>query len=124
MRRGRPAAPTGRQAATFINQVEGYLLLQAEQEQARHEAAALCDRLPWLTTAQAQDLSHHYINHRLTLTRNALQAIADRAAALQAEYETRYTGLRHTLLKRHALLAVLLLIGAGTASTVVWLFAR
>lgn len=66
-------APQAR-APSLAVQVEGYLLLRAEREQARREAAALCARLPWLTSAQADDLACHYTEQRLGLTRHVLRS--------------------------------------------------
>ncbi|MGA4880779.1 hypothetical protein [Streptomyces lydicamycinicus] len=107
-----------RDSAELANEVEGYLLVQAEQELARREAEALCARLDWLTTGQAEELARHYTEQRLGLTRQALQATADRAQRLRGEYEIRYAALRRALLKRHAVGACLLLVcstavGAG-----------
>ncbi|MFD8542446.1 hypothetical protein [Streptomyces sp. NPDC059649] len=105
-------APLDRQSAALANEVEGYLLVQAEREQARREAEALCARLTWLTTGQAQDLARHYTDQRLGLTRQALQVTADRAKRLRGEYEARYATLRRTLLRRHAACACLLFVCA------------
>ncbi|MGW0424724.1 hypothetical protein [Streptomyces sp. NPDC003015] len=116
--------PSARQGAVLANQVEGYLLLQAERDQAQHEAKMLCRRLPWLTTAQAEELMCHYVQQRLGLTRQALQVTASRADRLRAEYEGRYAVLRQRLLKWHAACASLLLAAASTASTSLYLLAR
>ncbi|WP_030410416.1 hypothetical protein [Streptomyces sp. NRRL S-1448] len=115
----RHGAPRDRQSAALANEVEGYLLAQAEREQARREAAALCARLTWLTTGQAEDLARHYTEQRLGLTRQALQATADRAKRLRGEYEARYAELRRALLRRHAVCACLLFVcstAAGAAA--------
>ncbi|MFB7090493.1 hypothetical protein [Streptomyces sp. NPDC056296] len=93
----------------LANEVAGYLLVQDELTQARNEAATLCARLPWLTTGQAEDLSRHYVQQRLGLTRQALKATADRAERLRGEYEHRYSQLRSALLRRHAAFACVLL---------------
>jgi hypothetical protein len=120
----RSPRPSARPGAVLANQAEGYLLLQAEQDQAQHEAQFLCSRLPWLTTAQAEDLTRHYIDQRLRLTRQALQITADRAHRLRAEYEARYAALRQTLLKWHAACASLTLAAVSTAGTSLYLFTR
>ncbi|MFI5689713.1 hypothetical protein [Streptomyces sp. NPDC051636] len=114
---GRAPGPQEGQAARLANEVEGYLLLHAERDQAKHEAQSLCARLPWLTTAQADDVTRHYIEQRLTLTTQALQITANRADRLRAQYEARYSALRHTLLKRHAACACFVLAVASTAGT-------
>ncbi|MEU0008741.1 hypothetical protein ABZ079_31925 [Streptomyces sp. NPDC006314] len=113
-----------RQSGALANEVEGYLLLQAEREQAQSEAEALCARLPWLTSGQAEDLTRHYTEQRLGLTRQALQATADRAKRLRGEYEARYAALRRALLRRHAVCACLLFACSATISTAVCLLAR
>ena len=113
-----------RQEAAFANEVEGYLLLQAERERAQHEAAALCARLPWLTSGQAEDLTRHYTEQRLGLTRQAFQATAERAKCLRDEYEARYAALRRVLLRRHAACACLLLACSAVAGTGSALLAR
>ncbi|MGW3359324.1 hypothetical protein ACWDFL_28560 [Streptomyces bungoensis] len=116
--------PLERQAGALANEVEGYLLLHAEREQAQHEAEALCGRLPWLTAGQAEDLTRHYLEQRLGLTRQALQATADRAKRLRGEYEARYAELRGALLRRHALCACALLAVSTATTTVSVLTAR
>ncbi|GGS36558.1 hypothetical protein AB0E75_32175 [Streptomyces griseoviridis] len=116
MNRPRPATPPGHRADALAHQVEGYLLVHAERERAEREAAVLCARLPWLTTAQADDLTRHYTEQRLVLTRRTLQATVERAEALRREYEARYAALRRELLKRHAAGASLLLLTVGTVS--------
>ncbi|MDO0926640.1 hypothetical protein QQY24_14910 [Streptomyces sp. TG1A-8] len=113
-----------RQGAVLACEVEGFLLLQAEREQARREAENLCAKLPWLTTAQAEDLARHYTEQRLGLTRQALQSFADRAARLRGEYEARYATLRRRLLKYHALSASVVLAATASAAAAVSLLAR
>jgi hypothetical protein len=104
-------------AGMLASQVEGYLLIQAEREQALREAASLCRRLPWLTSSQAEDLTNRYCEQRLHLTRRTLQAVAVRADQLQGEYEARYAALRRMLRKRLAVGASLLLVCVGALST-------
>ncbi|WP_308013417.1 hypothetical protein [Streptomyces beigongshangae] len=118
-----PEPPARPGAAELANEVEGYLLLQAERDQARQEATTLCSRLPWLTTAQAEDVTRHYVEQRLGLTKQALQRTADRAHRLRGEYEARYAALRRTLLKRHAACASLL-TAACMAGTSVYALTR
>lgn len=121
---GRSPGPLDRPAAALANEVEGYLLLRAERDQAQQEAATLCSCLPWLTSAQAEDVTRHYVEQRLGLTRQALQRTADRAHRLRAEYEARYAELRRALLKRHAAGASLLLTAAGTVGTGLYVLSR
>ncbi|MBV2352798.1 hypothetical protein KUM39_00245 [Streptomyces sp. J2-1] len=121
----RPDGPlVGQDAARLANEAEGFLLLHAEREQARREAVHLCDRLPWLTGGQAEDLTARYCEQRLGLTRQALQATADRAKRLRGEYETRYRDLRRSLLCRHVALACVWLVGSTVTSAMVCLTAR
>ncbi|MFF2204899.1 hypothetical protein [Streptomyces sp. NPDC058145] len=120
----RPGAPRGGQDGSLANEVEGYLLLHAELEQAQREAEALCARLPWLTTGQAEDLTQHYTEQRLDLTRKALQATADRAKRLRGEYEARYRELRRILIRRHTVTACFILTCTGTANTLAWYATR
>ncbi|MFG3658488.1 hypothetical protein [Streptomyces sp. NPDC047706] len=115
MRAGRSGTPEEAQGAVLANEAEGYLLAQAELGQARSEAAALCGRLPWLTTGQAEDLSRHYMEQRMGLTRQALQATADRAKLLRGEYEARYAELRQALLRVHTAGACLLVACCSAA---------
>jgi hypothetical protein len=120
----RHGAPRDRHSGTLANEVEGYLLLQAEREQAQREAEALCARLPWLTSGQAENLAHHYTEQRLGLTRQALQATADRAKRLRGEYEARYATLRRALLRRHAIGACILIVCSTVASAGACMLAR
>ncbi|MET7683053.1 hypothetical protein [Streptomyces sp. NPDC005423] len=121
---GRSPGPLERQGAGLANEVEGYLLLQAERDQARLEAETLCSRLPWLTSAQAEEVARHYIEQRLGLTRQALRITADRAHQLRPLYEARYAALRLNLMKWHAACASLLFTAAGTAGTSLYLLTR
>ncbi|ELS50857.1 hypothetical protein [Streptomyces viridochromogenes] len=107
--------------AALAHEIEGHLLAAAHRDAARREASALCARLPWLTAAQAEDVSHHYMQQRLDVTRMMLRVLTDRAEQLRHEYETRYAALRRTLLKRHAAAACALLAGLGAGGTVLWL---
>ncbi|MGW5609782.1 hypothetical protein ACWEWI_27585 [Streptomyces sp. NPDC003753] len=107
------AAPDDRaphvEGPALAAEVEGYLLAHAEYDRAHREAEALCARLPWLTTAQAEDLVGHYVSQRLDITRQTLATIARRARELRDEYEARYTALRRALFKAHAACACALL---------------
>ncbi|WP_234376905.1 hypothetical protein [Streptomyces sp. TP-A0356] len=110
--------------ALLANEVEGYLLAHAQYDSAHREAAALCARLPWLTGAQAEDITRHYVEQRLDLVRHLLRSTAERADQLRCEYETRYAGLRRTLLKLHAVLASALLVGVVGIGAVMCTLAR
>src|SRR5690606_18908728 len=90
MRRGeRGPVPDGRGSA-LADRVEGYLLARTHHEQARREAEALCARLPWLTTAQAEDVTRQYVRQRIDLTRTMMLHTLERAEQMRGEYEARY----------------------------------
>lgn len=75
-------------------QLEGYLLWNAEVADARHRARELCEQLPWLTTAQREDVERVYAADRLAASRATLTRIAERSVSLRAEYTARYEQLR------------------------------
>nr|WP_202446789.1 hypothetical protein [Streptomyces sp. SID5468] len=87
-----------RECAKGINDVEGYLLWQAEAASAAAGAEVFADRLPWLTSAQREEVVRVYTDDRLELSRAVLERIADRARSLQREYGERYRLLRIRLL--------------------------
>ncbi|MFC6063361.1 hypothetical protein [Streptomyces ochraceiscleroticus] len=90
--------PDERAADAGPDRLEGYLLCWTEAERARTEAAAFADRMPWLTTAQREEVIRQYTADRLVLTRRYLERVRHRCDRLQDEYATRYRGLRHRLL--------------------------
>jgi len=96
VRQARPAADRGFAAA--VNEVEGYLLYQAELRTARQEGEAFARRLPWLTTAQQEEVARHYADQRIELSKHVLRAIAFRCGELRAEYTARYEELRQRLM--------------------------
>ncbi|MEU0743586.1 hypothetical protein [Streptomyces sp. NPDC006134] len=117
MSRGRGGEPLPRDASLLASEAEGYLLARVHHDDARREARALCAALPWLTTAQAEDVTRHYVEQRIDLTRRMLSGTARRAEELRQEYEARYRALRRTLLRRHAACAsVLMACAAGIGS--------
>ncbi|CAL9674417.1 hypothetical protein SUDANB105_07767 [Streptomyces sp. enrichment culture] len=111
-------------AAALVNSVEGYLHVRAHQEDARREAEELCARMPWLTSAQAEDVTRHYVRQRMLLTRRILQTTADRAVELRSEYEARYATLRRELLKRHTACACAVLAGASAVAVLTGVLVR
>ncbi|MFI0084895.1 hypothetical protein [Streptomyces bobili] len=123
MKHGWHPAPDGRDSV-LAAEAEGYLLARVHREQAQREAEDLCARLPWLTTAQADDLAHHYIRQRNHLTRLMFQETLRRAAQLRQEYESRYAVLRRDLLRRHASVASAVLACAAGVSAAAAVFAR
>ncbi|MEU3844265.1 hypothetical protein AB0E88_30100 [Streptomyces sp. NPDC028635] len=100
-----PARSLARQeGASLADEVEGYLLAEADREQARRAAEAFCAGLPWLTGAQAEEVARLYAEQHIELTRERLRLTLRRAAELRREYEARYDQLRQRLLTWHALL--------------------
>ncbi|MET9297216.1 hypothetical protein [Streptomyces sp. NPDC003077] len=85
--------------ARGIARVEGYLLWQAERDRARAEAEEFADRMPWLTTAQREEVTRLYREQRLVVARQVLRAIADRCEELREEYTARYETLRRRLVR-------------------------
>ncbi|MFD5231131.1 hypothetical protein ACFWJ5_21855 [Streptomyces qaidamensis] len=121
MRRGRRGTPAGEPGSVLADETEGYLLAHAHRDQAQREAEELCALLPWLTTAQVEQLTAHYVRRRLDVTRQLMLGTVRRAAELRQEYENRYTELRRTLLRRHAAGACAVLAcaaGVGAAAGV------
>ncbi|MGW1675257.1 hypothetical protein [Streptomyces sp. NPDC002324] len=100
----------------LVGEVEGYLKARICHLQAREEAEALCSRLPWATTAQAEEITRLYIEQRLTGTRHTL---AHHIVELRDQYENRYRELRRDLLKRHAASACVVLAGGAGLTAVV-----
>ncbi|MFH9011985.1 hypothetical protein ACH4C6_11450 [Streptomyces sp. NPDC017943] len=121
MRRGGHGAPAGAtgSGSGLAEEAEGYLLAHTHRDQARREAEELCARLPWLTAAEAEDLTVHFVRQRLDVSRRLLRGTVRRAAELREEYEARYAELRRALLRRHAAGACAVLACAATLSTVV-----
>ncbi|MEW1873514.1 hypothetical protein AB0420_36530 [Streptomyces caelestis] len=99
-------------SARGLNQIEGHLLWAAEVEEARRQAARFAEELPWLTTAQREEVERVYRADRIAVSRATLVRICDRAAELRTEYEARYRWLRARCV---ALAAVAVVSGAGTA---------
>ena len=115
--------PSGR-ASTLTTETEGYLLAHAHHQDACREAADLCARMPWLTTAQIEIVTQHYIHQRLETSRQMLMHICERASTLRHEYEQRYSTLRRMLLRRHAVCACVSLACLGGTSTLACLLDR
>lgn len=86
--------------AAGIARLEGFLLCQAEKQRARTEAEAFARRLPWLTTAQQEEVVRHYAEERLAVSRETLRTVAARCAELRDEYTVRYDTFRQRLLCR------------------------
>jgi hypothetical protein len=100
-------------------EMEGYLIAHTHREHARREAEDLCARMPWLTTAQAEDLTRQYVLLRIGLTRRMLLDTTEHTARLREEYEARYRALRRALLRRHAAAACAAVACAAGATALV-----
>ncbi|CAL9336666.1 hypothetical protein SUDANB132_00180 [Streptomyces sp. enrichment culture] len=99
-------------------------MARAHRAEAHQDAQDLCDALPWLTTAQAEDLTRHYVSHRIALSRRMLTATVHRAHELRDEYETRYQHLRRSLLRSHAACASGMLAFAVGVNSLLYMVAR
>ncbi|MBB5939038.1 hypothetical protein FHS42_006130 [Streptomyces zagrosensis] len=56
-------------------EAEGFLIAHRHRARRRTAKHRRCTKKPpWLTIAQAEDLTHHYVNHRVALTRQLLTA--------------------------------------------------
>ncbi|WP_399934076.1 hypothetical protein [Streptomyces kanamyceticus] len=124
MRRSPNHRPHLDEAAAIAAEAEGFLIAHGHRVEAHREARALCEKLPWLTTAQAEDLTRHYVQHRMALTRHMLGTTARRAQELRGEYEARYQQLRRALLKRHAAWASTFMVCSIGISGAVGVLAR
>jgi hypothetical protein len=112
---GRAAARAGaREAADGLRRIEGYLLAEREKAAARSEAEKFADRLPWLLTAQREELVCRYAEARTELARRQLAAVAERCSQLRTEYEQRYRALRLRLIGACAAALAGLVLGCVT----------
>ncbi|MEV6162640.1 hypothetical protein AB0L71_12080 [Streptomyces sp. NPDC052052] len=105
--------------ARGLARLEGHLLWNAEVEEARREARCFTDALPWLTTAQREDVERVYTADRVAVSRAVLRRICARAAELRTEYDARYRSLRA---RGVAVCAVLVAALGGTCTAVTFLF--
>ncbi|MFF5896763.1 hypothetical protein ACFY8O_12645 [Streptomyces argenteolus] len=83
-----------KESARGLAQVEGYLLWNAEVAEARRHARLFTDAMPWLTTAQREEVERVYVTDRVALSKEMLTRIAARAVELREEYSARYDRLR------------------------------
>ncbi|MFI2376447.1 hypothetical protein ACH5AO_15445 [Streptomyces sp. NPDC018964] len=100
-------------SARGLARLEGHLLWAAEVEEARRQAVRFTGELPWLTTAQREEVERVYRADRIAVSRATLARICDRAAELRTEYEARYRLLRARCV---ALTVMAVAGGAGTAT--------
>lgn len=117
---GRAPSDPATESARGLAKMEGYLLWNAEVEQARRLARRFTDQLPWLTTAQREDVERVYTAERTAESRVVLARISARALQLRGEYTERYRRLR----ARCVAAAVVCAGAAGGACGVVTYLAR
>ncbi|MFC8286060.1 hypothetical protein [Streptomyces cyaneofuscatus] len=106
-------------SARGLAQLEGYLLWNAEVERARAQARRFTGELPWLTTAQREDVERVYLAHRVAVSRESLTRVRDRAADLRGEYTARYERLRARCVAL-SVVAVGAVTGIGTSLTLLY----
>jgi hypothetical protein len=83
---------------TGLRHLEGFLVWQAETTEARSAAHRFTDRLPWLTTAQRDEVIRVYTADHLETSRTSIHHLAERSRTMRQEYTARYTTLRARLL--------------------------
>ncbi|MFI9835036.1 hypothetical protein ACIHIX_46050 [Streptomyces sp. NPDC051913] len=83
---------------TFLNDIEGHLLLSATRQEGRTAAERFSAPLHWLTEAQRAEVERRFEAEYLVLARASWQRTAVRAGRLRDEYEARYRSLRRRLL--------------------------
>ncbi|WP_308407374.1 hypothetical protein [Streptomyces platensis] len=105
-----------------VNEIEGFLLREAEKDRARTRAEAFCAGLPWLTDTQRREVELRYCQDQRDTSRAYLERIATRSAALRAEYEGVYRALRRRLIT--ALLTGTLAVAVLVAMTAVGMSTR
>ncbi|KIF66683.1 hypothetical protein HY68_32665 [Streptomyces sp. AcH 505] len=81
-------------SARGLAQLEGYLLWNTEVHEARSQAALFAEQLPWLTTAQREEVEQVYTADRLRVSRAVLVRIRERSEELRDEYTARYQQLK------------------------------
>lgn len=81
-----------------VNEIEGFLLWEAEKDRARLRAEAFCAGLPWLTDTQRREVELHYCRDQHEAAWAYLERIAHRSTTLRTEYEGVYRALRRRLI--------------------------
>ncbi|GAA3174203.1 MULTISPECIES: hypothetical protein [Streptomyces] len=105
----------GMRTDAAINEIEGFLLWEAEKRRARSRAEEFCAGLPWLTGTQRAEVARHYCRDQAELSRDTLERIAARATELRAEYAGVHRALRRRLLTGYAAGTVALAAAVGFA---------
>ncbi|MDI2124622.1 hypothetical protein [Yinghuangia seranimata] len=80
-----------------LARLDGYLYWQHQLAEGRAYAEAAADHLPWMTTAQREDLVRVLSAAHTEMARGTVRQLATRAQELRAEYEQRYRGLRRRM---------------------------
>ncbi|WP_394436469.1 hypothetical protein [Streptomyces sp. SGAir0957] len=83
-----------RDVESGLQQMEGFLLWSSKVAETRAQAEDFTRRLPWLTTAQREEVERVFTEERLAFHKAALAQIAARAHELRGEYDERYAGLK------------------------------
>ncbi|CAL9596695.1 hypothetical protein [Streptomyces sp. enrichment culture] len=97
--------------AAGLARLEGHLMAEAHLREARARADAFVQRLPWLTTAEREEVAERYAEAYTDQITQALRMVARRAAELREEYTRRYAYLR-----RRLLCATVATLAAGVAA--------
>ncbi|MER6691253.1 hypothetical protein [Streptomyces minutiscleroticus] len=103
---------------------EGYLMAQSHWQEARREAETLCAALPWLTAAQAEEVSRHCVERHTDLVRRTLRGTVRRADELRREYGARCHRPRRSPLRRHAAGACGVPACVTGINAALWVFVR
>ncbi|MEU6394589.1 hypothetical protein [Streptomyces sp. NPDC046939] len=83
-----------RDVESGLQRMEGYLLWTSKVTETRAQAEEFTRRLPWLTTAQREEVERVFTEERLAFHKAALGQIAARARELRGEYNERYVRLK------------------------------
>ncbi|MFI6402212.1 hypothetical protein [Streptomyces sp. NPDC050548] len=82
---------------TFLNDIEGHLLIAAARTEGRAAAERFTARLDWLTDGQRAEVERHFEAEYLELSRASWERTAERGRQLRDEYEETYRRLRQRL---------------------------
>ncbi|MET9294210.1 hypothetical protein [Streptomyces sp. NPDC003077] len=108
----------GTSTARAINEIEGYLLWEAEKEKVRARARDFSSGMPWLTDSQREEVERHYARDQLEVSRSYLRRIASRSGELRTEYEEVYRFLRRRLIAACLGTVALVVLVATTVAVV------
>ncbi len=97
---------------SFLNDIEGHLLVAAAHAEGRTAATRFTARLDWLTEGQRAEVEREFEAEYLALTRLSWQRTAERGRQLRDEYEETYRRLRQRVFA-YCLLPCALLAATG-----------